>query len=121
MARVRQYYERLLTGSVLAAMLTKFETKSNRVKGLSFHPKRCFSRTAAGSSLAVPAGHKAHMCWSIQWTDVPNKKPNFPACKSLGTQVEQGAQDDCIRQSGASGEKCVYPAGHGSLHPCTVV
>lgn len=22
-------------------MLTKFETKSNRVKGLSFHPKRC--------------------------------------------------------------------------------
>lgn len=24
-----------------AEMLTKFETKSNRVKGLSFHPKRC--------------------------------------------------------------------------------
>jgi hypothetical protein len=29
-------------------MLTKFETKSNRVKGLSFHPKRCASLQPTG-------------------------------------------------------------------------
>lgn len=30
----------LLLASAACRMLTKFETKSNRVKGLSFHPKR---------------------------------------------------------------------------------
>lgn len=30
-----------------ARMLVKFETKSNRVKGLAFHPKRCVLRACA--------------------------------------------------------------------------
>ena len=38
-------------------MLTKFETKSNRVKGLSFHPKRSAERLRARNKLTDIAVH----------------------------------------------------------------
>jgi len=41
-------------------MLTKFETKSNRVKGLSFHPKRyVVARAGIKHSARLPASSAA--------------------------------------------------------------
>lgn len=38
-------------------MLTKFETKSNRVKGLAFHPKRCVQHASGWTGGGrVPCG-----------------------------------------------------------------
>ena len=51
-------------------MLTKFETKSNRVKGLSFHPKRYHRvlNSEAGSPLAgTPADNLISLAGNGSW------------------------------------------------------
>ena len=55
-------------------MLTKFETKSNRVKGLSFHPKRCADmlESAAAMLRGQPAAQWrscSDRSWSAQGQD----------------------------------------------------
>ena len=43
-------------------MLTKFETKSNRVKGLSFHPKRCEAEPADSRGQSQSAVQDPLLC-----------------------------------------------------------
>ncbi len=58
-------------------MLTKFETKSNRVKGLSFHPKR----------YAVSISSKCK-CIRQVLTDVPGAKAMLRSCTQMHAMIE---------------------------------
>ena len=76
-------------------MLTKFETKSNRVKGLSFHPKRCEVEVPVSRDPSQPAMHDPRLFCVIILTATAGHRQWILASLHSGV-IQVGWHRTCI-------------------------
>ena len=65
----------------------QFETKSNRVKGLSFHPKRCEIVEGAGARICASAGHSHCGCRVTSIAASAGHSPLLAVPQAMDTRI----------------------------------